>query len=349
MSDPILVRIGLPLTGGSLVAHALARGLPVLMSANAFARRYPRGHQRAGSMRGFRTQLQHLRGLNCALDSAGFCATSIYRGFPWSVEQYVDLAASFPFAWWASMDLCNEPEVAHDKATRMLRLAETVRLYISCCNAAARRGIGPPTPVLQGFEPAEYVTCARMLPIESWPALVGVGSMCRRNVHGPQGLLAVLEALDAELPSHVKLHVFGVKSGALSYLARFFSHRVEATDSCAWDVAARAEFRTGRTMERRIAHMERWRTGQSIQQRRQVELPPKSERQSGWPAGPATVRDIVGERLANQILDGVVTYNDAVGALAVGGCWAQAFAAIHRLDATVHRSEIEAWLEEEAI
>ena len=48
-------------------------------------------------------------------DLAGFVAASRYRGFPWGVDEYLDLAANAPWLWWASMDWCVEPEIAHDE------------------------------------------------------------------------------------------------------------------------------------------------------------------------------------------------------------------------------------------
>lgn len=51
---PFTLRVGLPLSGGALVRAARTRGLPVLFSANAFAQRYPRGHEREREFRRFR-------------------------------------------------------------------------------------------------------------------------------------------------------------------------------------------------------------------------------------------------------------------------------------------------------
>jgi hypothetical protein len=38
-----------------------------------------------------------------------------YGGFPWTTSDYLALAASFPFRWFASMDYCVEPEIARDR------------------------------------------------------------------------------------------------------------------------------------------------------------------------------------------------------------------------------------------
>lgn len=72
------------------------------------------------------------------------------------------------------------------------------------------------------------------------PALVGVGSICGREVTGPEGILPVLDALHAELPATTQLHLFGVKGDVLPYL-HHFPGRVYSIDSMAWDNAARWE------------------------------------------------------------------------------------------------------------
>jgi hypothetical protein len=115
-------------------------------------------------------------------------------------------------------------------------------------------------PILQGWTPDEYVTCAQWLPLVEWPELVGIGSVCRRQVGGSDGILAILEAVDAILPSHTSVHLFGVKSTVLELISHH--PRVASVDSMAWDVQARVARRTGRDMEFRIAHMDAWTTKQ---------------------------------------------------------------------------------------
>ena len=88
------------------------------------------------------------------------------------------------------------------------------------------------------------------------PPLVGVGSVCRRNVSGRDGLLAILEALDASLPPRTRLHLFGVKGSAIRRLA---GHpRVHSVDSMAWDLNARYAARSPNDLTHRIARMRSW-------------------------------------------------------------------------------------------
>ncbi len=249
-----ILRVGIPQPGGKILAAARASGYPVLFSANAFMVRDKDGYGDVVRVR--KPDPAQFAGLDAALDSAGFVAMSHYRGFPWSVDQYLDLVASWPWSWWSSMDLCVEPELAHDRVELYFRLAETCRLLGECRQRARDRGIPDPMPILQGRHPRDYLWMLERLPLLELPPLIGVGSMCRRHVHGPDGLIAVVQALDRELPAQVRLHLFGVKGTALSYLS---GHpRLASIDSMAWDAAARRSLRTGRTAEARIGFMHAW-------------------------------------------------------------------------------------------
>ena len=260
----LIVRVGLPTPTGRLVRAARSRRYPVLFSANAFARRYPPRHEREGSFQRFGLpDPEQLQGLDVALDSAGFVAAVRYGDYPWSVADYVELAAAYPWAWWASMDYCCEREVATDRPLRLLRMAATVALYYECRAEARLRGLSDPMPVLQGWTVSEYLQSMDWLALAEWPHLVGVGSVCRRSVHGVDGVLAIVEALDRALPPGVQLHLFGVKSEALAVLAHH--PRIASTDSMAWDFAARRERPRQRTAAFRIHCMERWMHQQDAQ------------------------------------------------------------------------------------
>lgn len=246
------VRVGLPQRGGALVAAARRRGLPALVSANAFAKYGP--DQR---FRGFALPKHDaFAGIDIALDSAGFTAMRRYNGYPWSASDYVELAASAPWAWYAAMDLCVEKEIAGNRLERKLRIAGTAAGYGECRRLARDRGIRDPLPVLQGQTPSDFIYCADMMPLSEWPALIGLGSMCRRNLHGMDGIERVVDAVDRILPRHTKCHVFGVKGQALQRLA---GHpRIASTDSCAWDMQARMKMPRGRTQAFREAEMADW-------------------------------------------------------------------------------------------
>jgi hypothetical protein len=264
----VQVRIGLPTSFRRFAQAARRLGAPVLVSANALRR---------GDGRGFRTPPTGLfSGVPVALDSAGFVAHNRYGGFPWSVAEYVELAAGYPWDWWAQMDLCCEPEVAGNRDEVQRRISETVRLLGRCREEATSRGLAPPMPVLQGWRPGDYLACAEAM--GELPPLVGVGSVCRRDVSGRDGILAVLAALDRELPPRTRLHLFGVKGSAIRKLA---GHpRIHSVDSMAWDLAARYEAAGRNDLDHRIARMRDWYA-------RQVEALPQEANGRGPAKDPA--------------------------------------------------------------
>lgn len=253
----IQVRVGIPKTGGALVKAARERGYPVLFSANAFANAYRPGHERQGSFKAFSMpDPEQFAGLDAALDSAGYVAAVKYGDYRWSVSEYMDLAQAHPWAWYASMDYCLEPQVANDRPLRLLRMAATAQLLGQCNREADLRGMPRPMPVIRGWNASEYEESASWLPLVKWPDLVGVGSVCRRSLHGEHGIFNVVQTLDRVLPPHVKLHLFGVKSSALEAIGGH--RRIAAVDSMAWDFGARMKRRVGRDMAFRIECMEEW-------------------------------------------------------------------------------------------
>jgi hypothetical protein len=97
--------LGLPhVMRGPLIDAARSLNAPVLINAHALsiwkkdARDIPVWH-------GFRTSnLNQFNSLEAYLDSARFVAASRYRGFAWTIDQYLDLGAAYPWHWFASMD-----------------------------------------------------------------------------------------------------------------------------------------------------------------------------------------------------------------------------------------------------
>jgi len=268
----VLVRIGMPLVTGRLIDEA-PPGAHFLVSANAFWNKEKRefSHpvdrpeieglkelglrpkqrkRKPGEPRPAEPSLWERLAYRTALDSAGFVAMHLYGGeYPWTVEQYVEFATAYPFDWYSAMDYCCEREIASDRATVRQRVALTAERFGDCDGYArflrddeGMNWIQTPVPIVQGWLADDYRECVDLLDehmVDGWPELVGVGSVCRRQMTGPDGLGRILGALDSALPPHVKLHLFGVKSSALRQLA---GHpRIESIDSCAWDYAARAQ------------------------------------------------------------------------------------------------------------
>ena len=95
-------------------------------------------------------------------------------------------------------------------------------------------------PVLQGFEPEQYVRhMVNYGPRLARGMWVGVGSVCKRN-GDPRAVASVLHAIKLARPD-LLLHGFGLKTTALADpLVRSL---LETADSMAWSFAARCEGR----------------------------------------------------------------------------------------------------------
>lgn len=266
------VRVGMPLVSGQLLEYGIASGLPLMFSANAFARTNP-DKEFVGFNLAAASALPVE--LDAFLDSAGFVAASHFGDFRWSIDEYLDLAAARPWTHYSAMDYCVEPQVAPDAATRRLRVDATIARYFQCANRAAQRGLPQPSAVIQGYYADEYARCAEALQLPADAALVGVGSVCRRHLHGPDGVLAIMEAVDAALPWGVKVHLYGLKGSALPQLLNEFPNRIGSTDSMAWDLGVRRACPVGRTQAMRAKAMVDWhaREMQRVHQRSTSNLP----------------------------------------------------------------------------
>lgn len=163
----------------------------------------------------------------------------LYLGYPWTVTHHMDLCEAAPWQWFASADMCVEPEVAQNRTEVFDRISGTARLNRECLIEARQRGIADRfTPVVQGWHPHDYLRCLDRMPDIAGFPILGVGSMCRRHVEGDTGILRVVDVLDRALGSSpVRLHLFGLKTTGMAELN---SHpRIASVDSQAYGVAAR--------------------------------------------------------------------------------------------------------------
>ncbi|WP_103727302.1 hypothetical protein [Novosphingobium sp. HII-3] len=311
----IEIALGLPhLRQGPILRRALSLKATVLVSASALAR----WKHIDGCRRWTGWNILQLRNLpaqvDAILDSGGFTSHVVYGGFPWSIDDYIALAAAHPFRLFASFDYPCEAEIASDRASVKERLSRTIGANRETRRKAEEAGIADRfMPVLQGRTPADYERCAEALVRSMVPGrTIGVGSMCRREIRGPEGLIAVVEHLDRILPVGVRLHCFGVKGAALPYL-RAFEHRVASIDSMAYGVSARREaYRAGisKTDALVAQHMTRW----FLRQRRAAASPlrllppanvtrPELPAADPWDAAMARAREEIGNLIETGELD----------------------------------------------
>ncbi len=136
-----------------------------------------------------------------------------------------------------------------------LTVADHQRLTIERYDAVvAERLPFPIMPVLQGYDPTEYVAHLRAygdrLTHGMW---VGVGSVCKRNGN-PAAILAVLTAIRAERPD-LRLHGFGLKTTSLEHAG--IRECLYSADSMAWSFAARKQGRNANDWREAVAFVDR--------------------------------------------------------------------------------------------
>lgn len=220
-----------------------AHGVPMMLSAGALYRK-----------EGMRNYPRSMRGARVAIDSAGFSAMTVHGGvYPWTIDQYLDVIEQARPVWYASRDYCVEPSIAKDDAERARRIDQTVRELDDVREAASRRGLPLPVPVLQGWHADEYADCWIRMGRPS--GLVGIGSVCRRHLRGSAGLLSILDRL---VPLGISTHLFGVKGSALDVIGSdmFLAPMVRSVDSHAWDYAARMKGIRG--IRRKLEFLNQW-------------------------------------------------------------------------------------------
>jgi hypothetical protein len=109
-------------------------------------------------------------------------------------------------------------------------------------------------PVLQGYEPREYLHHLSMygsrLKRGAW---VGVGSLCKRNIR-PSAISDVLGPIKRHRPD-LKLHGFGIKTTSLQ--DELVSDLLWSCDSMAWSFAARMKGRNQHSPLEAIRFVER--------------------------------------------------------------------------------------------
>ena len=285
LSDEFVMRVGIPHSGGRLAAHAFNENYAAMVSASAFWNK---------SKREFRMpEATDLSGLDFALDSAGYTGILNFRKngrqdgiagvFPWSFAQYMEFANLSGCSWYSQSDLCCEEKIAHDRqaieyhvrATATLLEAMLQILYAwqnelarTCNSTVVANMLRPPVPVLQGRNLGDYMLSLELLHEvwgrwEGWldkPSLIGIGSMCRRDLHDPdEGLYAIVEALGRNFPKGSRAHLFGVKNQALNEIPKM--EFVASSDSMAWDYGARVKAHksgVSNSMDRRTKEMSEW-------------------------------------------------------------------------------------------
>ncbi len=172
------------------------------------------------------------------LDSAAFTELSRFGNYRDDVQVYANQIKRWKrcgqLLCATAQDFMCEQFIL-DKTT--LTIPEHQRLTITRYDEllACRTGVYI-LPVLQGYQPAEYVSHIRQYGERLGRAVwVGVGSVCKRNSK-PEQVEAIVRAIKGERPD-LKLHLFGCKTTALKNPT--VREMAWSADSMAWSFAAR--------------------------------------------------------------------------------------------------------------
>ena len=109
-------------------------------------------------------------------------------------------------------------------------------------------------PVLQGYEPTEYVNHLMMYgDLLKDGMRVGIGSVCKRNAT-IGSIVEIIQALQDANPN-LRYHGFGLKYTALK--SNYIYENLYSADSLAWSYAARCEGRDGNALSEAIKYRDR--------------------------------------------------------------------------------------------
>lgn len=172
-----------------------------------------------------------------ALDSGAFSEITLRGGWTVSPRQYANEVRRFReeiggMQWAAVQDWMCEPFALQRTGLTVTDHQErTVASYLNLTEIAPTL---PWVPVLQGWQPSDYLHHAEMydragVALHTLPT-VGLGSVCRRAQ--TDDIVGIVRQLAAQ---GIRLHGFGVKAQGL----RVVAHNLVSADSLAWSFKAR--------------------------------------------------------------------------------------------------------------
>lgn len=192
------------------------------------------------------------------VDSGAFTELQKYGAYRHSVEEYAaqlrrlhdDGVVKISAA--VAQDYMCEPWMLKKTG---LTIPEHQRLTIERYDALVACDLPfPILPVLQGYDPQDYVRHIKAYGDRLKPGMwVGVGSVCKRN-GTPERIVEVLAAINLARPD-LRLHGFGIKSTSLMHPG--VREYLYSADSMAWSFAARKEGRNANCWREAHAFAER--------------------------------------------------------------------------------------------
>ena len=172
------------------------------------------------------------------LDSGAFTFLLKDGKFPFTTDEYVSMVRASKPDIWANMDWCCEENVL--KSTG-LTVKDHIQKTVENGRALIDRAPGF-VMILQGYEESDYLECIDMSRDAGLlTPIMGIGTLCRRNA--TMDILSIAERIRREIPDHIKLHGFGVKTDILK-IPRIYQ-LLHSVDTYAWAYNAQKEYVKG--------------------------------------------------------------------------------------------------------
>lgn len=188
-----------------------------------------------------------------ALDSGGFSELAMFGEWRTTVPEYVEAVARYSeeigrLEWAAPMDWMCEPFMTTKTGLSVPEHQErTVANYLEL------RDQGPFVPVLQGWTIDDYEACVRLYEDAgvdlTAEAVVGVGSVCRRQNTSEGGLI-----MQTLYQHGIRCHGFGFKKEGIVRYGRYLA----SADSMAWSYTARRDWPMAGCSHRNCANCSRY-------------------------------------------------------------------------------------------
>lgn len=181
------------------------------------------------------------------LDSGAFTEISTYGYYRHDVVDYANQIERWKLCGNLELAVCQDYMCEPYLLERIdASVGEHQRWTIQRYDKLVRLIDVPIMPVLQGYEPEEYVNHLRQYGNRLALGMrVGVGSVCKRNSK-PQEIINVLQAIKLARPD-LRLHGFGLKITALANA--YVLSLLHSADSMAWSYRARRNGRDANSLE----------------------------------------------------------------------------------------------------
>jgi len=169
------------------------------------------------------------------VDSGGYTVAEDYNGiYPYSPKELMDWCEEVEADLVAGMDIACDSE---DQCSLSFeeRVQRTLDLQLKQVEIYESGGYNfNLIPIIQGGNTQLYEKSIDLMKEHGllWD-YIGVGSVCKTKA--PSKIVEIIETVCDNIPSRVKLHLFGVKRSVLTYKPFWdYAHFVKSIDSGAW-------------------------------------------------------------------------------------------------------------------